>query len=236
MFQELVSTAKKLAKDRTVRAVILTGSGKSFCSGLDVLGIAKTPSNGIKLLEKPAGTIHSNLAQDVGYLWRLCPFPVIAVTHGKCWGGGMQIALGADLRFSSVDCTFSIMEAKWGLIPDMSGSVTLRELVRLDVIKELAMTGRIISSAEAEKHGLITRVVEDPMDEAFKVASEIATKSPDAVAATKRLFQETYNSSEDVALNLETDLQKTLLPSWNQMAASARNFGVKVPYVKRKED
>jgi enoyl-CoA hydratase/carnithine racemase len=164
-----------------------------------------------RLLERPQGS-SGNLAQDVGYLWRDLPVPVIAVLHGMCYGGGMQIALGADIRFVSPDCKLSIMEAKWGklltkyaprtakeqkvpsrvggssfapltisliitgLIPDMSASVTLRELVRMDVAKELTMTGRVLEGREAALLGLVTRCIDDPMAEAEKLALEIVQR------------------------------------------------------------
>jgi enoyl-CoA hydratase/carnithine racemase len=117
-----------------------------------------------------------NLAQDVAFLWRRLNVPVIAAIHGKCFGGGLQIALGADFRFATPDSNLSIMEVKWGLIPDMSASITLRELVRIDVAKELTMTGRIISGDEAARLGLVTRCVADPFREAKNVAEEIIAR------------------------------------------------------------
>ena len=165
MFEAISKTAQSLRDDKSVRAVVLTGSGKSFCSGLDVPSMAKNPMNGVTLLTRPyqaaPGTPISNLAQDVGYLWRQCPFPVIAAIHGKCFGGGLQIALGADFRYAAPETEFSIMEAKWGIIPDMSGSVTLREVGRLDWIKELAMTARIFKTDEAVKYGIVSREVRE---------------------------------------------------------------------------
>ncbi|GMH66144.1 hypothetical protein TrST_g11446 [Triparma strigata] len=235
MFRSISKTAQRLRADSSVRCVIINGEGRSFCSGLDVPSMVKNPSNGSKLLERPAeadpGTEITNLAQDVGYIWRTCPFPVIAAIHGKCYGGGLQIALGADFRYAAPDSEFSIMEAKWGIIPDMSGSVTLREVGRLDWIKELAMTARIFGAEEAHKFGLVSRVVDDHMAEANTIAEELVKRSPDAVALTKQLLNETWNNmSEKDALVLETDLQKKLLPSWNQIAASAKNFGMDLPY------
>jgi len=176
-----------------------------------------------------------NLAQDVAYLWRDVPVPIIAVLHGMCFGAGMQIALGADLRFAKSDCKLSLMEAKWGLIPDMSASITMRELVRIDIAKELTMTGRIITAEEGATLGLVTRCSKDPMTEAIEVAKEIVSRSPDAVAESKRLYQQTWVANESECLEVETELQKKLIGSWNQIATSARNFGVNVPYVKRKD-
>lgn len=139
------------------------------------------------------------------------------------------------MRFSTPDCRISIMESRWGLIPDMGASIALRELVRMDVAKELTMTGRIIAGTEAERIGLVTRCVDDPMEEAMAVAKEIVERSPDSVAATKELFQSTWvEPDEETCLKKETDLQMKLIATWNQMAASGRQFGVNLPYFQRK--
>ena len=125
------------------------------------------------------------------------------------------------------------MEAKWGLIPDMCATITLRELVRMDVAKELTFTGKIISGEEASKLGLVTRTAEDPLEEAMNVAEVIASRSPDSIAAAKVLYQKSWLATEKECLDLETELQKLLLPSWNQIAASGKNFGVSLPYQER---
>lgn len=222
MFEGLAKTAKKLAKNRDIRAVILRGEGNAFCSGLDVKSLMKNPLGAAKLLIKPGRKI-SNLAQDVGYLWRQVPVPVIAVTQGKCWGGGFQIALGADFRYTTPDCEFSIMEMKWGLIPDMSGSITLRELISIDLAKELTMTARIFDGQEAKSMGLVSKVSDTPFDDAIAFAKELSKRSPDAIANTKKLFNNTWTASEKVALWWETKLQKQLIGRWNQRAAISQN-------------
>jgi len=218
MFEAIVKTAKQLKKNKEVRAIILSGDGTAFCSGLDVKSMFKNPLAAVKLLVKP-GTKIANLAQDVSYLWRDIPVPVIAVTHGKCWGGGFQIALGADFRYTTPDCEFSIMESKWGLIPDMGGTITLRELANIDIIKELAMTARIFKGKEAKQLGLVTHVFNDPMSEAIKFAEQIKQRSPDAIASTKQLFNKTWLSTIKQALNWETKLQRKLIGRYNQRAA-----------------
>jgi enoyl-CoA hydratase/carnithine racemase len=164
------------------------GDGRAFCSGLDFPSVATNPLNIAKLLKRDDAAQAANLAQAVGHAWRALPVPVIACIHGVCFGGGLQIALGADFRYATPDAQLSIMEvcappqclarddndnddarpapapqAKWGLIPDMSASVTLRELVRADVAKELSMTGRIVPAPEARDLGLLTRVCDDPL-------------------------------------------------------------------------
>lgn len=246
MFEAIAEAASRLRDDanlkKNLRAIIISGEGRAFCTGLDAKGVALSgPSDSLRrLLERPSqfggegGGPKGNLAQDVCYLWRSLPVPVIAVLHGMCFGGGLQIALGADMRFSTPDCRLSIMESRWGLIPDMGISITIREIVRMDVAKELTMTGRIVTGAEAEKIGLVTRCVDDPMKEAMKVAMEIVERSPDSVAATKVLFQSTWVADEETCLTKETDIQKKLIGTWNQIAASGRQFGVSLPYFQRK--
>lgn len=276
MFHEIAKAAKEIRQDPSARAVIVSGKGRAFCTGLDVKSILKPstedgilPTDKIKtLLKRPSGyerqegearahyvgedeeeesVAHAmiqdlyqtaalgNLAQDVAMLWRNIPIPVIAVLQGMCFGGGLQIALGADMRYATQDCKLSIMESKWGLIPDMGATITLRELVRIDVAKELTFTGKVVDGTEAEKLGLITRVCEDPMQEAMMVAKDIASKSPDSTAAAKVLYQKSWFASDKDCLELETEIQEKLLVSWNQLAASAKNFGVNVPY-KDKQD
>jgi len=183
MFEAIADAASRLKNDPTLnknmRVILLSGEGRAFCTGLDAKSVTLSgPTKNLdKLLERPSEFGGEdglgNLAQDVCYLWRGLPVPVITCLHGMCFGGGLQVALGADMRFSTPDCRFSIMESRWGLIPDMGASLTLRELVRIDVAKELTMTGRIVDGLEAEKIGLVTRCVDDPMEEAMKVAKEI---------------------------------------------------------------
>ena len=251
MFKALSITGQKLQKDHSLRVVILSGTGRAFCTGLDVPSFVKegmtrqTPYQLLRQLldrtkeeeEKSDGdeaTATANLAQELGYQWRQLPVPVIACLHGMCLGGGMQIALGADFRFATPSCELSIMESKWGLIPDMSASVTLRELVSIDVAKELTMTGKIITGNEASQLNLVTRVVSDPIAEAHQLAQSILERSPDSIALSKQLYQSTWTAvSEDYCLKVETELQRQLLFTWNQMAASGRAFGWKIPYFQR---
>mmetsp|Transcript_76865 Transcript_76865/g.220759 ORF Transcript_76865/g.220759 Transcript_76865/m.220759 type:complete len:256 (+) Transcript_76865:201-968(+) len=227
MFEGIVEAANSIHGMTDVRAVILRGSGKVFCAGLDVKSVATNPFNTGKLLERPEGKL-VNLAQEVAWAWRELPVPVLAVTHGICYGGGLQIALGADFRFSTPDCKFSIMEAKWGLVPDMSGSVLLRELISIDLAKELTMTARVFDGAKAKEYGLISHVSETPYEDAVALAKEITTRSPDSVAATKLLFNATWDAPEARALELETEIQTKLLlpPLKNTMASASQGLGL----------
>ena len=222
MFEAIAGAARKLKKERQVRAIVMKGNGEAFCSGLDVKTVSKNPMNFLKLLVKPGCKI-SNLAQDVGYLWREVPAPVIVATHGYCFGGGFQIALGADFRYTTADCEFSIMEAKWGLIPDMSLTVTLPELISIDLAKELTMTGRRFNGTEAREMGLVTRVCDDPVKEAYAFAETLAQQSPDAVAAAKLLFNRAWQADDKTSLAWETRLQKKIIARTNQRTAIARN-------------
>jgi len=238
MFYAIRDAARDLASDRSLRAVILRGAGSSFCAGLDVKSVLQNPSNATKLIDRPAGQL-TNLAQDVAWSWRTLPVPVIACMHGYCLGGGFQIALGADFRISTPDCKFAIMEAKWGLIPDMSGSVLLRELVSIDIAKELTMTARVFDGTQALKYGLVTRLSQDPFSEAKALALEVSTRSPDCVSAAKLLFNSTWDATEKEALEIETKLQRELLipPLQNTVTAGARGLGfpINIPFKNRQE-
>ena len=226
MFEAIIKAAKTVSKNKEIRGVILSGEGRAFCSGLDVKSMLKNPMAAIKLLIKP-GTKFSNIAQDVSYLWREVPVPVIAVTHGKCWGGGFQIALGADFRYAQTDCTFSIMETKWGLIPDMAGSIALRELLPIDRAKELTMTSEVFDAQTARNYNLVTRVCEDPMQEAIEFLNALKQKSPDAISYTKKLYNSAWLSTIRQALNLETKLQRKLIGRYNQKISGAVHAGEK---------
>ncbi len=157
-------------------------------------------------------------------IWKRLPVPVIAAVHGVAYGGGCQIALGADIRIASPDAKISVMEIKWGLIPDMSLTQTLRDLVPLDVAKELTFSGRVLSGTEAQALGLVTRVADDPLQAALDLAREIAGKSPDAIRAAKQLFEVAWHADPATGLNLEQSLQGSLIGTPNQIEAVKANF------------
>lgn len=228
MFEALIAVGEELCDDRNVRAVVLSGEGKAFCAGLDFKSFLAAPALLPKLLER-SGPSPANVAQRAALIWREVPVPVIAAVHGACFGGGFQIALGADLRIVAPAAQLSIMEVRWGIIPDMSITQTALHSTRLDVLKELAFTGRIIDGREAQSLGLATRVAEDPMSEAMALAAAIATNNPDAIRAAKQLFERAPRLSAADALLLETDLQLTLLGSPNQMEAVQANFEKRDP-------
>jgi enoyl-CoA hydratase/carnithine racemase len=217
MFEGIVAAAEEVAATPGVRAVVLHGEGKSFCSGLDVASFMDGPIPIDDLLER--GEHRANRAQRVVTDWIDLPVPVIAALHGNVFGGGLQLALGADIRIAAPDAKLSVMEAKWGLVPDMGITSTLPRLVRLDVAKELTYTARVVSGEEAAALGLVTRVDADPLGAARALAAEIAGRSPDAVRAATLLYDTSWVAPPEVGLRLEAELQSGLMGSPNQLAA-----------------
>lgn len=218
MFLGIEAAAAEVAATPGVRAVVLHGEGPSFCSGLDIASFMSGPISTDDLVAREGDEV-ANLAQRVAYDWLRLPVPVIAAVHGYCFGGGLQIALGADIRIAAPDAQLSIMEIRWGLVPDMAITQTLPRLVRSDVARELLYTGRRVSGEEAAELGLATRVAADPLAAARELAADIAGRSPDAIRAGKRLLNEAWLADAREALLLETELQVALLGSPNQIAA-----------------
>jgi enoyl-CoA hydratase/carnithine racemase len=232
MFEGLVQAGRALRDDKSVRAVVLSGEGRAFCAGLDMesfaaMGAGNRQGGDPKLFERSESG--ANRAQLAAWVWQELPVPVIAAVHGVAFGGGLQIALGADLRLVTADARLSVMEVKWGLIPDMSGTQTLRRLVRQDVAKELTFTGRVVSGKEAVELGLATRVSEKPLEDALALAREIANKSPDAIRAAKRLLNETWQGTVAEGLKLEEALQRSLIGKPNQVESVKANFEKRSP-------
>jgi len=227
-FDALDAAARELSADRELRAVVLAGAGKCFCAGIDLMSFAAGEAVIRKLLAR-RGDEAANLAQRVGWGWRECPVPVIAALHGEVFGGGLQIALGADLRIARPDARLSVMEVRWGLIPDMSGSQTLRGLVRRDVALELTWTGRVVPAEEALALGLVTRLADNPLAEALALAETIAGQSPDAVRAAKQLFNRAWDCDAREGLALEAELQMRILGRANQMEAVRAGLAGETP-------
>ncbi len=228
LFQAIPRVTKELTADKTLRAVVVSGNGPSFCSGLDYPEMTQDPGAFDIGFQRGDGD-EGNLFQQAAWLWKRVPVPVIAAIHGACYGGGIQIALGADIRIAAADAKLSVMEIKWGLIPDMSGTATLRELVRLDVAKELTYTGRVVTGEEAAALGLVTRVAADPVAEALTMAEAIAQKNPDAIRLGKRVLDANWNQADSsAAMQLEQDFQLKILKSANQLEA-ARAAMTKTP-------
>ncbi len=221
MFKAIDSVARALRKNRQVRAVIVQGRGEDFCTGLDVKSAMKSRRTILSLLVKwwPG---NANLAQRVSCSWRKLPVPVIMVIQGRCWGGGMQIALGGDFRIVHPDASFSIMEAKWGLIPDMAGSLGLRELVAKDIALKLTMTADVISAKTALDYGLVTEISDTPLQTAMDLAATISARSPDVVAAVKMLYTRNWRLADWKMLARESYYQVRILLGKNQRIAVKR--------------
>jgi enoyl-CoA hydratase/carnithine racemase len=218
MFEGITDAASTLREDPGVRVVILHGDGPSFSSGLDVMGVMAGAQGLDGLLDPLRGEV-PNWFQRAAYDWIRLPVPVIAAVHGACFGGGLQIALAADIRIATPDARLSVMEVKWGLVPDMSITRTLPRLVGIDVAKELTYTGRVFSGEEALRLGVVTHVSEDPLRSARELATGIAAKSPHAVRGAKRLFDEAWTQPAEQSLALEAEIQLALVGSPNQLAA-----------------
>jgi enoyl-CoA hydratase/carnithine racemase len=228
MFDALSATIDELRDARSVRVVVMRGDGPSFCSGLDFPSFIAAGSSPEELLGRRDGE-PANLAQRIAYGWRMLPIPVVCAVHGACFGGGLQIALGADVRIGSPDARLSVMEIEYGLIPDMSLSQTLPGCVRDDRARELVYTGRIVDAGEAAEIGLLTRIDDEPAAAARGLAELIATRSPDAIRAAKRLATEGFGASPEHGLALEEELQRELLGSPNQIAAATAKLSGEKP-------
>lgn len=223
MLDDLARAADRAAKDRSLRAVILSGEGPSFCSGLDFASAGKERGRIMRNLV-PKRSSAANNFQAAGWAWRGVPVPVIAVIGGHCYGGGLQIALGADFRFSARDADYSILEAKWGLIPDMSLSASIAQLTSIDIAKRLTMTGEMFDAEQALDWGLVSSVDDDPMAAALALVDAVKQRSPDSVAASKSLFENTWYNGSRLSFPVEQALQVRLLRGKN--SAIARKAGL----------
>jgi len=222
MFEALIEAGERLRRAPALRAVVLHGAGRGFCAGLDMASFAAMASgrrDGVPadLLARTHGL--ANAPQQAALVWRELPVPVIAAIHGVAFGGGFQIALGADVRYVAPETKLSILEIKWGLVPDMGGIALMGELARGDVVRELAFTGRQLSGAEAVSCGFATAVHPDPLAAARATAREIASKSPDAVRALKRLLNASADVDTASILLAESREQAALIGSPNQIEA-----------------
>ncbi len=210
MFEGIHAALDEVSAAEDLRAVVLSGEGPSFCAGLDFKSFASGETEAGDAFASVDGSI-ANFAQRVAYGWRELPVPVIAALQGACFGGGLQIALGADVRIAAPDVRLSAMEIAYGIIPDMSLSTTLPRLVRDDVARELTYTGRIVEAEEALALGLVTRLDDDPLAAARELAAEIAAKSPRAIRAAKRLLGQPHGADDAERLALEAELQQGLI-------------------------
>jgi enoyl-CoA hydratase/carnithine racemase len=240
MFAGLVAAGERLKAEPRVRAVVLSGAGPDFCAGLDfgwframrdgerLSAHVDLPPGGGPARPGPQGPARS-AGQRAAYVWTEVPVPVIAAVTGNALGGGLQIALGADIRIIAPDARMSVLEIRWGLIPDMTGTQLLPELVGRDVAKELTFTGRMVSGEEAVALGLATRVDPDPRQAALELAESIARRSPHAIRAAKRLLDLAGRAELETGFAAEQEEIGALIASPNQAEAVAAEFEQRPP-------
>ena len=231
MFEAIIAAGESLIERKDVRVVVLSGEGRSFCAGLDTSSFARTPDpDEPKLTDRTHGD--SNKFQQVATVWRKLPMPVIAAVHGVCFGGGMQIASGADIRVVAPDARMAIMEMKWGLVPDMGGYQLWRGLVRDDVLRELTYTNREFTGEEALGLGFATMLEDDPHARATALAEIIANKNPHAIRGAKRLFRVMHEEGEDAILMAESEEQDGIIRKPNQIEAVMAEMQKRAPVFK----
>ena len=219
MLESLVAAGEAIAQDKNVRAVVLSGEGKGFCAGLDLMSMAALASSGATRDLEERTHNDCNIFQRVSMIWRDLPMPVIAAVHGTSFGGGFQIMLGTDIRVIAPDTKLSIMEVKWGLTPDMGGTVLMAELARADIVRELVYTGRVFSGLEAKEYGFATHLAEAPLTKAMEIAELIAAQSPHSVRVSKALLSAARSNDRSEQLLAEAHAQKELIGGINQKEA-----------------
>ncbi|MDG2449702.1 MAG: crotonase/enoyl-CoA hydratase family protein [Saprospiraceae bacterium] len=220
MFNALVEAGEAVGSNPTVRCVVLSGEGRAFCAGMDTSNFNPNSKGGILNEPIPSRTHGvANIFQKVAWIWREIPVPVIAAVHGVAIGGGLNIMSGADIKFITADTKLSIMELKWGMIPDMAGSQLWKHTVRDDIIRELTYTHRIFSGEDAVKYGFATHISESPYDDAMKIAREIAAKNPSAVIKAKKVINEAPYLNAADGLMMESIEQSEITGRKNQIEA-----------------
>lgn len=218
MLEGLIEAGEALAADASVRAVVLTGAGRAFCAGMDLSNFVEGgPLEHIPIIERTHGI--ANFFQKPALVWRELPVPVIAAGQGIIYGGGLQIFSGADIKYIAPETKLSIMEMKWGLIPDMAGTQLWRHSVRDDIIRELTYTHRVFSGKEAVGYGFATHLSETPLEAAMALAAEIASKSPSAVVKAKKVLNAAPYSNVAEGLIMESEDQAAIIRTKNQMEA-----------------
>lgn len=234
MLRGVIKAQKAVRKIKGIRAVLLQGEGPSFCSGLDFKSVLANPVTAFTSYLK-LWSLFRNDFQTWSIGWREVGVPVIAVMHGNCFGAGLQLALGADIRVCHPQARISMMEAKWGLVPDMGGVALMRELMPLDIAKEITMTGRILDADQAQQIGLVTHLDDAPRDKALQLIDEIKGRSPDSVAAAKYLLQDAWRALDSTALRAERLWQRRIIGGKNQRISVERNNKKEaVPFSERK--
>jgi len=231
MIQAIIAAGREVA-DSDARAVILSGEGNGFCAGLDVMSFASMAGKDTEDMMMPRTHGDTNRWQEVSLVWRRVPVPVIAAIHGVCFGAGFQLALGADIRFAAPGTKMSVMEMKWGLVPDMGGMLLLPHLARSDVIRLLTYTARSFTAEEAAEWGLVTSLADDPLAAAQALAEEIAGKSPSAIREAKALIEVGESEAREAILLAESKAQANLIGNADQMEVIAAQMQKRAPVFK----
>lgn len=229
MIDAVIAVAERLAQEPALRAVVLAGEGRAFCAGLDVANFAALAMGDPEALIMPRTHGAANRFQQFSLAWRALPAPVIAALHGVAFGAGLQLAAGADIRIAAPGTRLSVMEMKWGLVPDMGGMVTLPELIRADQLRRLIYTAEEIGAEEALRIGLVTEIAEDPLARAQALAQAIAGRSPSAIRAAKRLVTCAFTAPEAEVLLSESREQTDLIGKPDQMAVISANMSGRAP-------
>lgn len=217
-FDRLIEAGRALVDLPGLRCVVLAGEGRGFCAGIDLAMLEDVVrGKGEPLTVRTHG--NANRFQQATMQWRKLPVPVVAAVHGVCFGGGLQLAGGADIRVVAPDARLAVMEMKWGLIPDMGGFALWRGVVRDDLLRELTFTNREFSGEEAVAFGFASFADADPLARAIALAREIAGRSPTAVREAKRLFNRYIDLPVDEILQEESLAQQRLLGTRNQVEA-----------------
>ncbi|NND67335.1 MAG: crotonase/enoyl-CoA hydratase family protein [Halioglobus sp.] len=231
MFEAIIEAQSVLAANTSVRAVVLSGEGRAFCAGLDLsaldAGDGEAPGSGSRLTDRTHG--NANLFQAVAIGWRQLPVPVIAAVHGVCFGGGLQIASGADIRILAPDARLAVMEMKWGLVPDMAGFALWRGYVRDDVLRELTYTNREFSGEDAQSLGFATYVDDQPLRRAQEIATQIASKHPQAIREAKILCNTVPDLDESAILMAESVSQEKVIRTPDQIEAVMAQMEKRAP-------
>lgn len=237
MLEAIPIVGRRIRAEPSIRAVVLSGDGGNFCAGLDKANFTAIMENKSILLdpENPqlvlADRTHglSNALQHVVWLWRRLSVPVFVAIDGVALGGGLQIALGGDCRYATANSQFSILEMKWGLIPDMGSTQIMRHMIRDDVIRELTYTAKTFGAEQAKEWGFITDIVDDPVAHAMSIAHEVANRNPDAIRAAKRVIEAANYQSVAEGLLMESREQDKLIGHSNQIEAVMSQFQKRKP-------
>ena len=233
MIDAIIAAGEQVAAS-DARVCVISGEGKAFCAGIDITSLSgmlgKDPND--LLMPRTHGDGTTNQWQEVAMVWTRVPVPVIAAVHGVCFGAGMQLALGADIRIAAPDAQFAVMEMKWGIVPDMGGMVLLPRLLRSDVLRKLTYTAAPIPADQAERWGLVTDIAQDPLAAAMELAETISNKSPSGIRAAKRLIAIAESQPESDVLLAESREQASLIGGADQMEVVAATFQKRAPVFK----